>query len=163
MSERFRIPQRVVVAEVTLEGQPKTEYRFFLSEAAKAHPGPERPSDLLNGARSFLPAYDIAAECVAILRRDAIMLITMDAKEEFLDTDFAEIPEFGESTTGLIQVSLSGGQKISGELSYVMPDGQRRIQDFLNLGQVFVMLMTDGKVQFINKSHIVRINTINTD
>lgn len=163
MSERFKIPQRVVVAQVTLDGHSPAEYRFFLSEAAQAHPGPERPSDLLNGARSFLPAFDIAAESVAILRRDAIMLFTMDEKEEFLETDFAEVPEFGEATTGLIQISLSGGQEVRGELSYVMPEGQRRIQDYLNLEQVFVMLKNGGKVQFINKAHIVRINTINTD
>ena len=91
------------------------------------------------------------------------MLFTTDEKDEFLESDFAELPEFGESSTVIIQASLSGGQQIRGELSYVMPEGQRRIQDHLNLEQVFVMLRNDGKVQFINKSHIVRINTINTD
>lgn len=159
MSNPYQVPKHTVQAEVLLTTGPALQLRFFLSEAAMTHEGPERPSDLLRRAKSFLPVNDTGGEGVSILRREAIMVLTISETDEIEPGD-PDGSVLAGGAGGRIEVLLVTGTKVEGELRYQMPEGQRRIQDFLNTGEPFLMLRSEGKISFVNKSHVVRIRAL---
>jgi len=61
---------------------------------------------------------------------------------------------------GRVEATLATGAKIQGEVRYQMPEGQRRIQDFLNTEEPFLMLRNEGKISFVNKSRIVLLKSL---
>jgi len=160
MTNPYRVPKRAVVADVLLTAGGPMQLRFFLSEVAETHDGPERPSDFLGRSNRFLPAYDPSDESVMILRRDAILVLTVSEAEERPADEEAGMPGPAEAPGGMVEAVLSTGASLHGELRYQMPEGQQRLQDFLNTTDPFLMLLSDGKVRFVNKAHVVRIRMV---
>jgi hypothetical protein len=163
MTERFRVPKHVFPAEVTLVGHEPLSLRFFLSELAETHSGPERPSDLLKYSRPFIPTYDPATESVIILRREAIMVLSVSASEEYgEDAVEDEVGRSEEAVALDVKLVLMGQVTISGKLTYLMPEGRRRIQDFLNAEEPFVSIRDGDTIRFINKGHIIKVTPLDS-
>jgi len=157
MSNPYQIPKHTVLAEALLASGPAQRLRLYLSEAAMTHEGPERPSDFLRRAKSFLPADGADGEGVVILRREAIVVLTIAESDEVNGSADPEMEGAAGDVRGRVEVTLATGAKIQGELRYQMPEGQRRIQDFLNTEEPFLMLRNEGKISFVNKSRIVQL------
>ena len=73
--EDLRVPKRRVSAEVLLPGGAARRITLFLAEAAPAHTGPERPTDLLNGGDDFVPAFDEEARAMTFLNRAGLAVV----------------------------------------------------------------------------------------
>ncbi len=160
MSELYRVPKREVAAEVILLGQAAAQVKLFLSERAETHLGAERPSDLFSGAGAFIPAVDPAGGPV-LLQRDAVMVVSVSAEEEFGgDGQRAEDLAADQATKIEVEVVLQDGNKARGTLTYIRPDGQRRLQDFLNQSDPFLALREAGKARLINKRRIAKISAV---
>lgn len=153
----YCVPKRQVTAEVILPGQHPLTVRLFLNECAEAHGGRERPSDVLNGPVSFIPATDHQGK-VILLQRDAVLAVSVAAVEEQQDDvppseDLA--PDDVKSV--LVEVVLEEGTLIRGIATYLMPEPQRRLQDFLNTGDRFLALREDGIMHLVNKRRIAQV------
>jgi hypothetical protein len=155
--EQYRVPKRQIEAEVVLPGQAPARLHLFLNERAQAHAGRERPSDILNGTVDFLPAFDARGH-VVFINREALSVVSVAAEHE-LDADAPRVEDLAsdQTTRARIEVVLQDGSTLLGVLSYLMPEAQRRMQDFLNMSDRFLILREEGVVHLVNKRSIVRV------
>jgi hypothetical protein len=160
LASDYRIPKQEVSAEVSLLGQPRKVVKLFLHERAEAHSGPERPSDLLNGAGQFFPAIEPPGKLV-LLRRDAVTVISVAAESEFpaagAGEEAADPPGI---VTMSVEVILQDGSRIRGSVRFVMPEGRNRLIDFMNTQDRFLTVREESLARLINKRRIVRIAVI---
>jgi hypothetical protein len=160
MAREFCVPKRQVTARVILPGQPPARFGLFLGEGTGTHAGPERPSDILNGSRGFLPAIDVHGT-VILLNSEAVMVVSVAAGNEFeAGAPRAEDLVPDRTTKARVEVTLQDGTFLRGTFSYLMPEAQSRLQDFLNTGERFVALREDGVAHLINKGFIARVHPI---
>ena len=157
LNHAYQIPKRSVLAEITLAGRAPLTLRLFLSEQAATRAGGERPSDLLNGPDGFLPASD-SENRVVFLHRQAVLCLSVDADSEF-GGEHASAEDLApeHAISAQVEILMDHGDCITGKLRYLMPEGSRRLQDFLNEPPKFLILRDGERARFINKGHILRV------
>jgi hypothetical protein len=148
----LRVPKRRLTVAATLVDGSRREVAVFLAEAAPGHEGGERLSDLLNGESDFLPAQELETREMTFLNRAAIVVAEADAEAERTRADEVTIP-----TEHAVEVELTGGRKLRGHVSYVLPPERDRLADFLNLGTLFLPLHAESRVLLVHKRHVVRV------
>lgn len=160
MTEGYEVPKREVEAEIVLVGETPRPIRLFLAERARHHSGPERPSDLLNAAdEPFLPVREPEAGLV-LVHRAAVLVLTVPATVEEGPEPEPEGSGPGGTVDGEIHVRLEGGAELSGVVREPMPEGERRVQDYLNRAGPFVPLRDGASIRFVNRSRIVRVKLL---
>lgn len=160
MENQYRIPKQRVAADITFPGAPAIRLNLYLSECAQTHAGYERPSDLLNGGSRFVPATQTDG-AVVILNRTAIRTVEIDGLFEFgAGGQNGDGPDAGvpySVTTADIEVTLSDHTKIRGAVSFSLPGSQRRVQDFMNLEDQFLVMRRGEHAVLINKSQVLSV------
>jgi len=157
MTEVFRIPRVRVTAQVSLAGRHTREVSIFLSERAETHSGHERPIDVLNGSRRFLPALE--RDSLVFLNLDAINMVSVPAELEYTEDEMMLLDiAVQQQTYRHIEVALEDGAMLAGDVAYVMPEGQRRVQDFLNNHERFFRLRDGEHARLINKTRVLWIS-----
>ena len=141
---------------MALTGRRVRDVSLFLGERAQLHGGHERPSDLLESSRGFLPALD--GDALVFINLEQIAMVTIAVDLEY-DADEMALLEAAraQDTSRRIGVVLEDGTVLSGEMPYVMPDGQRRVQDFLNCKERFFRLRDGDRARLVNKSRVLWI------
>jgi hypothetical protein len=131
------------------------EVFIYLARLAERHAGIECPSDLLNRGDEFIPATDYEGR-IMIFRRSAVMLLTVDADNESLLAEDSD----GEAdkVSRVVRLGLEDGTSVKGDLTYWRPDGQRRVQDFLNTSEAFIALREGNVVHLVNRDRIVSLS-----
>lgn len=152
--EVYRVPKFQVPADVLLVGHEPIRISLHLSEHNERRTGWERPSDLLNGNKTFLPARAEERE-VGLIRREAVMVLTVDAREEVEEGEGGAVPEGARRQR--IRVYLEDGREVEGLVSYLRPAGQQRLQDFLNSAEQFFPLREGDAVRLVNKHRVLWI------
>ncbi len=152
MTELYRLPRVRIDAEVHLSGRQVRKVSLFLGDRAEMRPGPERPSDLLNSSVGFIPALE--HDAVVLINLEHVLRMTVDAE---LETGADEKAVLEAATRQRVHVLLEDGTTVRGDLSFVLPEGQRRIQDVLNARGRFFALYDDGLVHLIRKSRVVLV------
>lgn len=150
--EDLRVPKHRAAVEVLLPGGACRPVALFLAEAAPGHAGPERPSDLLNGAGEFMPAFDEERGVMSFLQRGAIALLRVPRALEEDEADALTLPTEHE-----VEVHLGDGTVLSGLVSFVRPPERSRLVDFLNEAPPFFKLLEPGSVALVNKRHVSRV------
>lgn len=143
----YRIPKRQVRAEVKLPGQAPRKIQLHLASQAEQHYGQERPSDLLNGTESFLPAVDQEGE-IGFIPREAVMILSVPAEHE-METE--GVASEGAARTERVEIIMEDGTRIQGDVTYVLPADQERLLDFLNTADRFFRVHDDLRVHLVNK------------
>jgi hypothetical protein len=158
MSEVYRIPRIEIAAQIALGDNQVRVVRLFLGTHAEGHPGPERPSDLLNRPDPFMPAVERGQ--VVFFNLDAVQLISVAAELEFAAADTMWLDAaLRQQTHRRVKVGLRDGIVVGGELTYLMPEGNRRVQDFLNGTPRFFVLRDGDTARFANRRHVVWVTT----
>lgn len=154
MTDVYRIPRVEIAAQIVLGDNQVRVVRLFLGTHAEGHPGPERPSDLLNGPAPFLPAME--RDQIVFFNLDAVHMVNVEADREFtaLDTVWLEAA-LRQQTHRRVQVGMESGAVVSGELTYLLPEASRRVQDFLNAAPRFFALRDGGVARFVNRQHVL--------
>jgi len=157
MTEVFRIPRVRVSVQVALVGRRNRDVSIFLGERAETHSGHERPSDVLNSARKFLPALE--RDSLVFLNLEAVTMVTVPAgveyTEEELQLAYGAVPD---ETRRRIEVVLEDGTTLDGDIWYAMPEGQRRVQDFLNTPDRFFRLREGDRALLVNKTRVLWVS-----
>ncbi|MFQ5701706.1 MAG: hypothetical protein ACE5HU_07675 [Acidobacteriota bacterium] len=149
MDREYSIPKHSFTALVELEGLPPTRLRLFLAEAAATHTGPERPSDLLEGPNDYLPANDEQG-VFHVVKRDTIRILETDAHFQDDEQGFASSAVPSHRTLVSVEVTMNDGSRLRGTIGYEMPEGRRRLQDYLNSTTRFLPLRDKDTIRFIN-------------
>jgi hypothetical protein len=173
LAAEYRIPKRAIAVEITLLAQSakvidrirgrraeRAVVHLFLSERAQMREGAERLSDLLNSPGEFLPAVEPSHK-VILLNKDALMVLTASAEAEFPAEELSvSTLAVGAGTSVQAEFTLQDGTGIKGRVGFVMPEGRRRLVDFLNLPERFFAVREGALAQLINKKCIVRVSII---
>ena len=171
LAAEYRIPKREISVEITLLSQSskviqlirgrrgeRAVVHLFLSERAQMRDGAERLSDLLNSPGEFLPAVEPPHKSVVLLNKDALMVLTASANAEFPAEEMSGVPMAGSGVQA--EFTLQDGTQIKGQVGFVMPEGRRRLVDFLNLPERFFAVREGAMAQLINKKAIVRVSIL---
>ena len=157
MADKFAVPKKKVQATVKLAGAGDLAVTLFLAESAANHLGPERPSDLLTTARFIPVVLDDGA--FSFLQVGAILMLSVPSESELGESLTAEDFAAQGATTLSVEICLDDGDCCGGTLVYLLPEAQRRLQDFLNdLPDQFIQLRDGDTTHLINKDHIVRVS-----
>ena len=173
LAAEYRIPKREIAVEITLLGQSSSVIHrlsgrraarlvvhLFLSERAQMREGAERLSDLLNSPGEFLPATEPPHK-VVLLNKEALMVLTATAEAEFPAEEMSEAMLAAGTGSGVqAEFTLQDGTEVRGRVGFVMPEGKRRLVDFLNLPERFFAVREGAIAQLINKKCIVRVSII---
>ena len=160
MSEEYRIPRRQIMAQVTLVSEPPRDLLLFVGLHAASHDGFERPSDVLNGRDSYVPARD-AQNTMRLLNLDSILVVTVAAKDESVlgSVEF----QASEASCMDVVVALEGGLRLRGYVRYVLPHGQQRLQNYLRLPERFLSLYDGPRVHLINRRRVIWVECLSAD
>ena len=153
--DELRVPKRRVAAEVLLPGGAGRRITLFLAEAAPAHAGPERPSDVLNGGAGFVPAFDEDAKAITFLNVGGLAVVRVARELEQAAADGLTLPTEHE-----VEVLLESGATLRGLVSYLRPPERSRLVDFLNEPAPFFPLLEERQIALVNKRHVARVAPI---
>lgn len=162
MTEEYRIPTYRVRAELLLAGQETMPADLYLGEQSERELGRERPLDLFNGKKSFVPVK-LPKEGTVLIRRTAVLVASLTAEDVRENDPRAEELLAEARTEGTdarevdVEVLLEDGTRITGTVAYVLPRGERRLQDFLNNSDTFFRVWDGETLRLVNGDRAVTI------
>ncbi len=157
----YTVPKQRFTAEVVLPDGPPARMTFFHGQNALTHTGRERPSDVLNGLATFLPALDANGRFI-LLNVEALRMVSVSVDEEWTDA----LAEAGDTeddvrditaTIARVEVTLDDGSRLTGMVRYELPESGRRLQDYLNVGDRFLALIDHETIRFIGRRWVTSI------
>jgi hypothetical protein len=148
----YRVPTRLVKAEIEIEGGRREDVELFLVYGAETHEGSETVGEALNRPRSFLPVRSQASEELLLVRRSAIVTVRAGAEE--IPSELEQV-EGVTSFIDFVRLELHGGEVLEGAVATNLPPESARISDYFNLqSELFVPLLEGDNVIFVNKDFI---------
>ena len=112
--------------------QGSLDVNLFLSYQAEAHAGQENILDLLNSKRAFIPVEDVLTNEILLIGKTRIVHVTLDDRNE------------GNEAPGQVELpvilELLSGETVEGSLFTDLPDGKKRLSDYLDLSGQFICL-----------------------
>lgn len=151
----FRVQKRQVHATLTLANGQNVRGRFFLSESAADHAGPERVDDLLNAPGRFLP-FQLDTERgqprVILFNRTQIILVRIPESEVALAHD----PSYSMARPEPASLLLSNGDRMTGEIHVVGRSGHARLSDFGNL-RAFIYFEKPDQTVIVSLDHVIEL------
>jgi hypothetical protein len=148
--ESLRVPKHRAPVEVVWVDGVSQLFDVFLADSAPGHEGPERLSDLLGDEISFVPAFDHSDGPIWLNLANVVAVRAIPELDPLSDVE--TLPTEHE-----VEVTITTGAVFRGLISYVRPDEQSRLTDFLNDGRMFLRLLDGASVVFVNKRHVLRI------
>jgi len=141
------IPTIQLRAEIRYFDERPLSGRIFLPEQAQHHGGPTRPEEWMNEGGPFFPFIPDDSKAAVILNKRYIVVLTVISGYERLN-----LPE-EVGVSRYVQVKC-GSLELEGLVYIEMPESHRRLTDWVNRPEPFLMLR-DGEVRhFIQKSRI---------
>jgi hypothetical protein len=146
MSE-FRIEKVKQQLEITLSSGEKLNGTVFLEPAARTHPGPQNPRELLNEDAAFFPV-DVKGNLVLV------------AKEHVKHVAYKsgwQTPVISPMTVG-VRLLLSDGSSLDGSIEMEAKSDAHRLLDFLNDYQGRFLSLTDRTtLRLVNRRMIAGV------
>ena len=129
--------------------QGSLDVNLFLSYQAEAHAGQENILDLLNSKRAFIPVEDVLTNEILLIGKTRIVHVTLDDRNE------------GNEAPGQVELpvilELLSGETVDGSLFTDLPDGKKRLSDYLDLSGQFICLRQEKSDLILNKSFILSV------
>jgi hypothetical protein len=137
-------------ATVYFADETRMSGNFFASIASYDHTGTELISELLAGDRNYIPFESEETGEIALLRKENMVMVHIDDKEV---DNF--MPGYKQVR---VNIHMLNGQKLSGKVSFALPETHSRLSDFLNSRDAFFRLEVDGE-NFLVQNRFVRLIT----
>lgn len=148
----LRVPTLALPAAVLDAEGYRTAGQVFLPAQAFAHSGATRPEEWINSPGNFFPFLPEGSQTAVVLNKSHIVLLMVgapaDAEEE-------------QESVGLARRRVSvecGSHRFEGVLMMDMPEGQRRVLDYLNRPERFLVLREGDQRLLIRKDAITRLH-----
>jgi hypothetical protein len=151
-AERFRVLKRPVPVRVRLATGRQLSAIVQCGEHAGTHHGRERVKDVLNAAEEIVPFWSESSQNCTLVNKRFVELV------ELLEPDLADAKEPDLTSRREVSLVLSSGTGLRGVLLVSTPPGQNRTLDFLNRGERFFYLDTEGGMYVVNLDHVVTVN-----
>ena len=118
----------------------------FLNQFGELHGGPQRVGELLNSDEPFIPIK--TAEGTLLIHLMQLVSAQVEAEVE-LD----ELMTLGEHYHVKVQTVL--GKSIEAEVYVDLPEGGRRVKDYMNRSQGFLRFVVGDQVLYLNRNFVV--------
>jgi len=118
----------------------------FLNLYGAHHSGPQRVGELLNGDEAFIPVK--TEEGTLLVHLGQLVSAQVPA-----DIELDELMTLGEHYRVKVQTIL--GKSIAAEVYVNLPEGGRRVKDFVNNSEGFLRFVVDDQVLYLNRHFVV--------
>lgn len=129
--------------------QGSLDVNLFLSFQAEAHAGRETAMDLLNSDRAFIPVEDALTNEILLIGKTQIVSVALDERNASNETPtLLELP---------VVLELLSGEMVEGSFFTDLPDGKKRLSDYLDLSGQFICLRQKKSDLILNKAFILSV------
>ena len=136
-------------ATILFSTQGSLDVNLFLSYQAESHAGHETILDLLNSQRAFIPAEDVLTNEILLIGKTRIVSVTLYERNEAGENPgFIELP---------VILELLNGEMVEGSFFTDLPEGRKRLSDYLDLTEQFICLQKGEDDLIVNKSFILSV------
>jgi hypothetical protein len=136
-------------ATILFSTQGSLDVNLFLSYQAESHAGHETILDLLNSQRAFIPAEDVLTNEILLIGKARIVSLTLYERNETEESPgFIELP---------VILELLNGETMEGSFFTDLPEGRKRLSDYLDFTEQFICLHKGQDDLIINKSFILSV------
>jgi len=147
----FRVPTHATAAEVRCGDGRVFVGRIFIPPSSSHHSGSMRPEDWMNETGPFFAFLADDAKATVLLNKQEVAVLSVaPSQDEDAQAEDAELP------THRIAVELAE-RRVEGGLVVDMPPGHRRVLDYLNRPEPFLVLRASDRWHFVRKSLITRV------
>lgn len=159
MSEAFAVPKYRVEAGLKLLHQEPVRVLLHLAERAAHHSGRELPSDLLNGKESVFPVSLVDDGRFVLVRRLSVVWTEVGRADERTaeGTPSLVSADDPEAASATVDIQFEDGSRTGGEIRWILPEGRRRPQDFLDAAATFFPVCDGDVVRLVNRERIALI------
>lgn len=153
MSE-LRVEKRRETADVTLVTGSTLSGVFFLASSSQGHNGPERVGDLLNFEEGFFPFEN--GGVTSLINRQHVLKVVLPTQmiESQLDAGYHV------ATRRQVQIVLSNGETIVGQVVIFRPPGHDRLSDYARGTDRFRYVELSDRTLLVNSAHIVALTEV---
>lgn len=144
----YRVDKRELPVALFLSDGIVHEGVVFLNTLSHAHSGPQTLLEMLREKELFFP-FRTSDGAFTLINKNAITHARFNESD---DTDLA----FGEELS--VRIVFFGGELLQGTIRLAMPEGQNRLQDYVNAAPGFVPLEGGENRYVVNGALIREIN-----
>ena len=150
----LRVPTHATAAEIRTADGRIFVGRIFIPSSSSQHTGSMRPDEWLNQTGPFFAFLaDDAKSTVLLNKQEVAVLSIAPSQDEDARAEDVDLPE------RRLALEL-GDSRIEGVLLVDMPPGQRRVLDYLNRPEPFLLLRTVDRWHLVRKNLITRVMEI---
>lgn len=142
---QYRVDKREQPATLFLADGVVQEGVLFLSPFSQSHSGEQSLLELLRDREVFIP-FRRHDGGFCLINKDSITHLRYNPISEF-------IPPFGDRV--MVRITFFGGELLQGSIALDMPEGQNRLQDYLNAAPGFFPL-DSGDAHYIVNGALIR-------
>jgi hypothetical protein len=146
--EDLRVPTVAMAAEIRYFDERPLAGRIFLPPRDSEHGGPVEPAEWLNHPNAIFPFVQDGEANATILNKRYVVVLTVDVPN-------GELPLLGAP----VRIEC-GTLSLEGVLESEMPENRRRLLDFTNRPESFLVLRSGAKRHIIQKRRITTITEL---
>ncbi len=147
--EHLQIKKHLRKASFYFSNGSQVEGCVFLSFFDEHHDGSQSLGDLLNDSEQFIP-----------IRTDTEILLAnithLVSVEITLEQELDELMKLGSAYS--ISIKMISGKSIEGDVFISINEGHGRVKDYANQDIIFLRLLQNEHVVYINQNYILSIS-----
>ncbi len=148
----YRVPTIPLEAEILTADGRTFHGQVFVPDVAVTHRGPMRAAEWMNEPAAFFPFVPADGSGAVLLNRSEVLVFTVSAKA---DADLDDPEGTGGKRRRVIVECRD--RRFEGEIVIDMPPHQRRVSDFLNRPDPFLIVQEGDRHHLIRKARITRV------
>ena len=147
----FVLPRAQVSARVLLTQGVSHPGMIYLLDRVPHHDGPETPLEMLNRDEAFFPFRPQGGDGVLLLAKSHTVSLSVDHQAPISDP-----ARLSAAVQAGVEVVLAGGSTLGGWARYELPEGHRRLLDYLNESSApFFAIWTQETTHYVNRAHVL--------
>ena len=159
LMDDLRIPTATFEAEVLCVGGRTLIGSIFLPVSSSWHPGPMRPEERMNDGADFFPFRDVATGRSVVLNKCEVVRVSFNLQHStapHIDQEESMPPSAREQRV----IITCREYRVEGALAIDMPDYKRRLLDYLNGPDRFIVVAQGHRRHLINKALITEVHEL---
>jgi len=123
---------------------------LFVMDRVPHHDGPETTLEMLNRPDGFFAFRPDTPGAVLLVAKAHTVAVSVPGAA------IADPARLSAAQTADLELVLEGGSTIAGRAQFELPDGHRRLLDYLNASQeAFFAVTQGGTTHYVNRVHVL--------
>jgi hypothetical protein len=145
----LRVPTVTLDVEIVCANGTWFVGRIFMPAASSHHSGPMRPDEWMNDGAPFFPFLPANLSTAVILNKADVVVLSVLAGSDIA----ADVPDLPRR-----RVQVECRDRVVGGIVVIdMPEGHRRVLDYLNTSDPFLIVYDGDREHLIRKARITRV------